>query len=76
MGKHLALGDRPDAAIAVPESLEDTTVIGVGFEPEVFLQGLDRNHAFNEAMRSCEAEGHAAAPVYHQGFEFESFHDK
>ena len=45
----------PGAAISVPESCEDTTVIGVGFEPEVFLQGLERNHSFNDAMRSWEA---------------------
>ena len=44
--------------MAVPECCEDTTVIGVGFEPEIFLQCRERNYAPRRSTSFVAARYH------------------
>src|ERR1700749_1442163 len=73
MSEYLALGDRPDTAIAIAEGTQDPDVIGVGFKPEAVLQRLDRDHAFDRALGTGKAERYAAAGK-HLRFEFKGIH--
>ena len=74
MGEQLSFGDSPDAAVAVPEGLQDPRVAGLGFKPEVRFQRQDRDHAFNRAVPMDEAERHAAAIRQYLRFKIEGFH--
>ena len=73
MSEYLALGDRPDTAIAIAEGTQDPDVIGVGFKPEAVLQCLDRDHAFDWPLGTGKAERYAAAGK-HLRFEFKGIH--
>ena len=76
MGEQPALGNRADAAVAVPEDLQDPDVTGPGFEPEIRFQCCDRDHAFDGAIRANETKRHATVVRQHLRFKFEGFHKR
>jgi hypothetical protein len=74
--KQFALCNRPDAAVAIPESLQDPGIAGAGFEPEVRFQRRDRDHASGRAVLAWDGERYAAAIRQHLRFRFDGFHSR
>ena len=56
MGEQPAFGDRANAAVSVPEGLQDPGVAGAGFKPEAGFERRYRDDAFDRRAPSCEAE--------------------
>ena len=76
MCQQLAFGDRPNAPVAVPESLQGLRFTGLGPQPEKSLKCRDGYCALHRAIPEGNGEGDTAAVRDDARFEIYCFFDK